>query len=135
MGQFDSRAYPHSTLTKSIIGAAMKVHTALGPGFLEKIYENALVRELAASGLPVKQQVRYPIFYEEYQVGEHILDLVVADKVYVELKCKTITPLETAQALSGLKASNMEICLLVNFNVAHLRDGIHRVVRSASPSS
>ncbi len=130
MGQFDSRAYPHSELTKSIIGAAMKVHTALGPGFLEKIYENALLRELAASGLPVRQQVKYPVFYGDYQVGGHVLDLVVADKVYVELKCKALTSLETAQAVSGLKASGLEVCLLVNFNVDHLRDGIQRVVRS-----
>ena len=122
--------YPHAALTERIIGAAMKVHTVLGPGFLERIYENALMKALADTGLSAQRQVKYQVLFDGYPVGEHVLDIVVEGKVYVELKCQLLTGLETAQVLSGLKASRLPVGLLINFNTPHLRDGIQRVVLS-----
>ena len=120
--------YLHAELTGRIINAAIAVHSELGPGYLEKIYENALVYELSTRGLSVRQQVSYPVSYRGRQVGLHVLDLVVEEKVYVELKCKQTTALETAQVLSGLRASGMAIGLLINFRTHRLKDGIKRVV-------
>ncbi len=124
--------YPHSDLTERIIGAAMQVHTILGPGYQEKIYENALLRELVDRRMGVRQQVRYPVNYGQYRLGEHVLDLVVEDKVYVELKCKDLSKLETAQVISGLKASRLPLGLLINFKVTRLKNGIRRVILPAS---
>ena len=127
---YDEECYPHSELTEKIIGAAMKVHSALGPGFLEKIYENALLRQLFQIGLAASQQVRYPVSFDGYLVGEHFLDIVVEGKVYVELKCHAITELENAQVMSGLKASGLEVALLINFNAVRLKGNFSRLVRS-----
>ena len=85
-------------------------------------------RELEHCGLTTQQQVRFPVYYEEHLVGQHVLDLVVDSKVYVELKAKELTGLETAQVLSGLKAGQLPVGLLINFNAEHLRDGIKRII-------
>lgn len=127
---YDVQDYPHSELTEKIIGAAMKVHSALGPGFLEKIYENALLRQLSKIGLSAAQQVRYPVNFDGFLVGEHFLDIVVEGKVYVELKCHPFADLEKAQVASGLKASGVELALLINFNCLHLKGNFTRIVRS-----
>jgi GxxExxY protein len=127
---YDLQDYPHSELTEKIIGAAMKVHSALGPGFLEKIYENALLRQLSKIGLSAGQQVRYPVNFDGFLVGEHFLDIVVEGKVYVELKCHPFAELEKAQVASGLKASGVELALLINFNCLHLKGNFTRIVRS-----
>jgi GxxExxY protein len=124
----DEQRYPHFELTQKIIAAGMKVHTALGPGYAEKIYENAMMRELASMGLRAERQVRYVVTYSGFPVGEHVLDIVVERKVYVELKCQKATGLEVAQVVSGLKASGLDVGLLLNFNTLHLRDGIERVL-------
>ena len=129
----DKQEYPHSGLTKRIIAAAMKVHSALGPGYVEKIYETALMRELGEMGIYARQQVRYQVLYNSHPVGEHFLDIVVEDKVYVELKCQQLTGLESAQVLSGLKASSLKVALLINFKTAHLRHGIRRIIRPDNP--
>lgn len=108
----------------------MKVHTVLGPGYVERIYENALLHELARHGLSAKQQVRYQVMYNGVLVGEHVLDLVIQELVYIELKCQRLSGLEEAQVLSGLKASGLKVGLLLNFAVEHLRQGIRRIVRT-----
>ena len=126
----DKAAYPHSETTGKIIAAALEVHRELGPGYLERIYENALMCELATSGISARQQVSYPVVYKGKAVGTHVLDMVVENKVYVELKCQKITGLETAQVLSGLKASGLVVGLLINFDTRYLKNGIKRVVRS-----
>ncbi|MCE5327434.1 MAG: GxxExxY protein [Planctomycetaceae bacterium] len=106
----DPRSYPHSELTDKIISAAMRVHSALGPGYLERIYSNALRHALAKEGLAVQQEARYQVYFDSLLVGEHVLDLVADGKVYVELKCiSMITALEVAQVLSGLKASGIDV--------------------------
>ena len=117
-------------ITGRVIGAAMKVHSALGPGLLESAYEACLVHELRKQGLRVESQVELPVVYEgvEIDVG-YRLDLLVEDLVIVELKCvEAFTRIHEAQLLSYLKLSGKNVGLLINFHVAHLRDGVKRLV-------
>jgi GxxExxY protein len=106
----------HEELTGRIIACAIEVHKALGPGFLESVYEAALVVELKRVGFKVESQKLLPIFYREVLVGEHRLDLLVEDKIVVELKA--ISELENihfAIVRSYLKAAGLEHGLLLNF--------------------
>ena len=113
-----------------IIGSAMKVHTALGPGLLESAYEACLVHELVKAGLRVQSQLALPIEYDgvKLDVGYRI-DLLVEDVVIVELKCVgCFNDVHMAQILSYLKLSKKNVGLLINSHVRHLKDGIKRVV-------
>lgn len=117
-------------ITGQIVDAAIKIHSRLGPGLLESTYEACLSYELQKRGLPVAAQVALPVVYEgvRIQLG-YRLDLVVADTVIVELKAvEAIHPNHKAQLLSYLRLSGKRVGLLFNFNVAHLKDGIFRVV-------
>ncbi len=106
----------HEELTGRIIACAIEVHKALGPGFLESIYEAALVVELKRVGLRVEQQKPLPIFYREIMVGEHRLDLLVEDKIVVELKAiSELEDIHFAIVRSYLKAAGLEHGLLLNF--------------------
>jgi GxxExxY protein len=118
---------PHSESTGRIIIAAMRVHTALGPGYRERICENALICELTKAGTAARQQVRYTVVCDAAAIGEHVPDIVVEDEEYMELKCQKPCGLETAQVLSGLKASGLRTDLLINSNCVHLRNGIQGV--------
>ena len=116
-------------VTGHVVGAAMKVHSALGPGLLESTYEACLMYELGKRGLSTRRQVPLPVRYEDVvvEVGYRI-DLFVADEVIVELKSiDDIAPIHKAQLLSYLKLSGKKIGLLINFNVARLKDGIIRM--------
>ena len=116
-------------ITGQIIDAAMKVHTALGPGLLESAYEACLVHELRKRGLKVDVQLELPIEYDgvRLDVGYRI-DLMVEDTVIVELKAVSeIQPIHEAQLLSYLKLSKRKIGLLINFHVLRLKDGIKRM--------
>ena len=116
--------------TGRIIDAAMKVHTALGPGLLESAYEACLLFELHRRGLKATQQVELPVIYEgvKIDVGYRI-DLLVEDAVIVELKSvEKVLPIHHAQLISYLKLSGKRVGLLINFNVEHLKDGIKRMV-------
>ncbi len=117
-------------ITSEIIGGAMKVHTALGPGLLEKTYEACLLFELRKRGLKADSQVELPVVYEGVRIDlGYRLDLLVEDLVIVELKAvEAIIPLYEAQLLSYLKLSGKPVGLLINFHVKHLRDGIKRFV-------
>jgi GxxExxY protein len=109
-------ALEHEELTGKIISAAIKVHTKLGPGFVESVYENALVVELGKMGLKVGQQVEVEIRYEGVQVGKHRLDLLVEDAIVVENKTvKNFEPIHFAVVRSYLKASGKDVGLLFNF--------------------
>ncbi len=117
-------------ISGQIVQAAMRVHTALGPGLLENAYEGCLFYELQTSNIAVRRQVVLPVLYRgiEIELG-YRLDLLVAEAVVVELKAvNEILPLHKAQVLSYLKLSDIKLGLLINFNVLHLKDGITRMV-------
>ena len=117
-------------ITRSIIGAAMKVHSALGPGLLESAYEACLLFELHDAGLKVESQVPLPVIYKQVKIDlGYRLDLVVEDSVIVELKSvEAIEGIHEAQLLSYLKLSGKHVGLIINFNVLRLKDGIKRMV-------
>jgi len=93
-------------LTYEIIGAAIEVHNALGPGFTEKVYERGLIIELRERKLSIESQKAIMLNYKRYDIGEHILDLIVEDKVIIELKAVSeFLPIHEAQLISYLKAS------------------------------
>ncbi len=115
-------------LTYRIIGAAMAVHSALGPGFFEKVYENALCHEFKKRGIQYQQQKRYRVIYDGVDVGEMIVDLVVEHQVIVELKAVKEPPSVTAaQVIGYLKAAGLKRGLVINFNVRSLKSGIKRI--------
>ena len=122
-------------LSGMIVDAAMKVHSALGPGLLESAYETCLKHELLKRNLEVKSQVELPIVYEGIRLDAgYRIDLLVADSVVVELKSvEKIAPIHEAQLLSYLKLSDLQVGLLINFNVMHLKDGIKRMVNRYQP--
>ncbi len=106
----------HADLSERIIGCCIQVHKALGPGFLEKIYEEALCLTLAKAGLKYERQKSVVILYEGKPVGEHRLDLVIQGLVVIELKATTgIEDVHLATARSYLKATTMQLALVVNF--------------------
>jgi len=120
-------------ISKFIITSAMKVHTAIGPGMLESIYENCLAYELRIAGFKVEQQVAVPLKYGDmYLEAAFRLDLLVNSLVVVEIKSvETILPIHKAQIISYLKLSDKSLGLLINFNVPHLRHGIKRFVHGS----
>ena len=116
-------------LTFRINACAFKVQNTLGCGFLEKVYENALVWELRRAGMAVRAQVPYSIRYEEIVAGEYLADLVVDDRVVVEVKaCAALSDIHKAQAINYLKASCLTAGLVINFG--RPRPEIRRVFRS-----
>jgi GxxExxY protein len=109
-------ALEHEKLTEAIIGAAITVHKKLGPGFIESIYENALVIELRKIGLFVGQQMEVAVEYDGIEVGKHRLDILVEKTIAVELKAiKNIEDIHFAIVRSYLKALKLEHGLLLNF--------------------
>lgn len=121
--------YPHSDITGDIIGAAFAVHNTLGPGFLENVYESALALELQHRGIPFQRQVEVPITYRNQKVGSHVPDLIVSNKVIVELKAvKELADIHTAVALAYLAATGLPVALLLNFRKQRLE--YRRVARS-----
>lgn len=113
-----------------VVNSAMKVHSKLGPGLLESVYEKCLVYELEKKGLVVSSQVGLPVKYEDmaFENGYKI-DLLVQDSIVVELKAvETVRSIHKSQLLTYLKLSSLRIGLLINFNTVSLRDGIHRII-------
>ena len=103
-------------ITRKIIGCAYQVSNTLGIGFIEKVYENALAHVIRKSGLKVVQQHPIKVVFDEIIVGEFFVDLLVEDRVLVELKAVSmLVDNHIAQALNYLRASSLEICLLINF--------------------
>ena len=115
-------------LSKRVIGCALVVATTLGSGFVEKVYENALAYELRKRGLAVTQQGGVVVKYDGIIVGEYTTDLLVEDAVLVELKAvKALDNMHLAQCLNYLKATGLNLCLLLNFGQPRLE--IKRVVQ------
>ncbi|MBN2389151.1 MAG: GxxExxY protein [Anaerolineae bacterium] len=106
-------------LTEKIIGCAFKMHNTLGPGYLEKVYENAMCIELAKQGLQVRQQQPVTVRYEGQVVGEYLVDLWVEDRIIVELKAvQALTKAHEAQVVNYLTATGTDIGLLINFGAS-----------------
>ena len=117
-------------ITPQIIGAAIRVHRRLGPGLLESAYEACLAYELEKLGFRVQRQKAVPLVYESVKLDCGFrADLVVNGQVVVEIKCKeAIHPVDHAQLLSHLRLLNLQVGLLINFQVVLLKDGIKRMV-------
>jgi GxxExxY protein len=117
-------------ISGKIIGAAIDVHRILGPGLLESIYEDALCHEFHLRGLQFKRQQSVPIPYKGIKLGTDLrLDLLVEDKVIVDLKAKEeLSTIDKPKLLSYLRLSDKHLGLIINFHVEVLRDGIFRVV-------
>ncbi|MHB1006426.1 MAG: GxxExxY protein [Chloroflexota bacterium] len=123
-----------SELTETIIGRAINVHRALGPGLLESAYEACLAFDLQQAGLKVERQKAMPVVYREVNLDcGYRLDLLVDDAVVVEIKAvDQLAPIHNAQLLSYLRLSGCTVGLLINFNVKFLKDGIRRLVNHYS---
>ncbi|MBI5098286.1 MAG: GxxExxY protein [Nitrospirae bacterium] len=121
--------FPLKDVTQKIISCALEVHSALGPGLLESLYEEALVEEFKLRNILFERQKEIIMIYKGKNIGNHRIDLLVEDKVIVELKATdAINKIYEAQLLTYLKATNKRIGLLVNFNVERLKDGIKRLI-------
>jgi GxxExxY protein len=122
-------------ITGAVVDAALKVHSSLGPGMLESVYEKCLKHELVKRGLRVRSQVWLPVLYDGMEIeGGYKIDLLAEDCVLVELKVvEKLLDVHKAQLLSYLKLSDKRVGLLINFNVVHLRDGIRRMVNHYCP--
>jgi GxxExxY protein len=126
-----------NSISGQIVDAAMKVHSALGPGLLESAYEGVLLYELRKRGLKVIPQVALPVVYQSVQIDVgYRIDLLVEDSVIVEVKSvEKLVPIHEAQLLTYLKLSGNKVGLLMNFNVLHMKDGIKRIVNKLDPSA
>jgi GxxExxY protein len=140
MHRRDAEAQRENEITKRVIGFAIEVHRALGPGLLESAYEECLCYELAQRGLPFLRQVQLPIRYKDVKLDcGYRMDLLIGDLVIVEIKAvESLAPIHEAQLLTCLKLAGKPVGLLINFNVPVLRQGIKRMVNhflesSASP--
>jgi GxxExxY protein len=117
-----SDRFPHAELTKGIIGAAFEVHSILGHGFLEKVYEAALTKELRSRGHCVINQAEMAVTYKGEPVGVYYADLLVDDAVICEVKAlEKLTPAHEAQLLNYLKATGTKVGLLLNFGAERVQ--------------
>ena len=119
-------------ITGQIIAAALKVHTVIGPGLLESVYQDCVHHELRKRGLQSEMEVPLPVVYEDLRIESKFrLDLIVENRVVVEFKCVDILlPIHKAQLLTYLRLANLPLGLLLNFNVVHMRDGIKRILNN-----
>ena len=123
-----NHSYPHSGLTDAIIGCAFRVHSVLGCGFPEVIYQRSLALEFEISQVPFVREIEQPVFYRDQQVGSRRVDFLVAETILVELKAASeILPLHTAQVLNYLTAYRLKVALILNFGQQSL--GIKRLVK------
>ena len=135
----DAETQSFNELTERVIGACSEIHRALGPGLLESAYEECLSYELSIAGSSFERQKPLPVHYKNVQLDcGYRLDLVVEGKIIIELKAvESLLPIHEAQLLTYLKLSGLTLGLLINFNVAMLKQGIKRIVNnfqdSASP--
>ena len=119
-----------NSIATLVVDAAFKIHKSLGPGLLESVYQATLSYELEKRGLNVRQQVGLPVYYEtlKLEIGYRV-DLIVADKVIIEIKSvEALALVHRMQLLTYLRLAELRLGLLINFNVERIRDGIHRVV-------
>ena len=125
-------SHQENIIATAILDQAFKIHSELGPGLLESVYEKCLQYELIEAGYEAISQVPVPMNYKsiKFEAGFRI-DLLVNEKVLVEIKSvENLAPVHFAQTLTYLKMKNLKLGLLINFNVKYLKDGIHRVVNN-----
>lgn len=114
----EERGY-FDALTERVLSAVFEVSNSLGAGFLEKVYQRALLQELRLRGIRVDAEVSFPVVYKGHRVGEYFADLLVEDVLVIELKCAEGLSVEhVAQGVNYLRASGRTLCLLVNFQKA-----------------
>jgi GxxExxY protein len=123
-------AVGENAVAQQVVDAAFRVHTSLGPGLLESVYEAALAYELEKRGLSITRQQGIPVVYEAVRIhAGFFADLVVEDQVIVEIKAvETVAPVHKKQLLTYLKLANKRLGLLINFNVVLIKHGITRIV-------
>jgi GxxExxY protein len=115
-----------------VVRASLEVHRTLGPGFLESVYEQALCVELTSRAVPFRRQVPIAVQYKGSLVGQGQLDLLVGDRLIVELKAvEALAPIHGVQLRSYLKATGFTLGLLINFNVPLLQQGVRRIILSS----
>jgi GxxExxY protein len=119
-------------ISYKVIGAAMDVHTAMGPGLVESAYEKCLCKALNKAGLRFRRQVALPVEYDGVRILPAFkVDFIVEQRVVIEIKCvEKVLPIHEAQLVSYLKLSRLPLGLLLNFKVAHMRSGITRKVNA-----
>ncbi len=121
--------YKHSDITRKIIGAVMKVHSTLGCGFQEVIYQRALAIEMIKWGLAFQRELEMEVYYDDQHIGTRRVDFLVEDKVMLELKAVSqLDPVHLAQAINYLEAYKLEVGLLLNFGAKSLE--IKRLIKS-----
>ena len=128
--EFEKVSEFEEELGKAIVNAAFKVHSELGPGLLEKVYEVCFCHVLAKDGCIIKRQLDIPIMFDNIIFSEGLrLDVLVNDLVVCELKAlETVNPVWQAQLLSHLKLTSKRLGYLINFNVSLIKDGIKRII-------
>ena len=128
---------PINDITETIIKCAMSVHSAVGPGLLEKAYDVCFYCELLKTGLQFEHQLKVPMLYQGISLKTGFqVDYFVENRVLLELKAaEKLHPVHSAQIISYLKLTGVTVGLLINFNVVHLRDGIRRLVNGYVPDS
>lgn len=128
--EFAKISEQEEAIGKAVVHAAFKVHSELGPGLLEKVYEVCLAHELRKSGCTVARQADIPIQYDGITFDEGLrLDLLVDNKIVVEIKAvDQVNPVWQAQVLSHLKLTGLRLGYLINFNVPLIKNGIKRIV-------
>ena len=119
-------------ISKIIVDVCFKVHTSLGPGLFESVYENILEYELYKSGLKVERQVSIPVIWDEIKMDQGFrADIIVEDKVIIEIKSvEAIAPVHQKQLLTYLRLTDLKLGLLINFNEALIKNGIQRIVNN-----
>lgn len=116
MSEYSGENYKHSELTKAIIKEVYHVYNTLGYGFLEKVYERALFKRLRDKDFIVQKQVPVDVYFEDTRVGEYFADLIIEQKVIIELKAvEVLHPMHEVQLVNYLKATDIEVGLLINF--------------------
>jgi GxxExxY protein len=124
-----TKAFPLKEVTRRIISCALEVHSTLGPGLLESVYEEALAHEFTLRGIKYEKQKEINLKYKGKEIGKHRIDFLVENEVVLELKAvETINKIYEAQILTYLRAMDKRVGLLINFNVERLKDGIKRLI-------
>lgn len=125
----DQKEYPLKLITEKIISCAIEVHSTLGPGLLESVYEEALAHEFGLRNIDYVRQKEISLKYKGKDVGKHRIDYLVEDEIIVELKAvEIIHKIYEAQVLTYLRALDKRVGSLINFNVARLKEGIKRLI-------